>query len=181
MMTHSKSRGRRSSRFDTLVQERGCARSEPGRMAVLLEPVRVSAPTATTFAHRRVGKRQRNVSWLVTIEKPRRERPQREIAKAHTHPHPSGMSCTNKPIGAKDDEHCRCDPTQGVRENACMDQRDERHNQSRRERMPYSDRRQGVPNGRTPLFLQPIPGFMPWKARAQAAQSTAMLRSGIAE
>ena len=48
------------------------------------------------------------------VRRGHQERPQREIPKAHTHPHPSRMSRSNKTKDAKADEHCRCDPTQGV-------------------------------------------------------------------
>ena len=64
------------------------------------------------------------------------------------------MSCAGKPIGAKADEHRSCDPTLSLIWDAGMDHRDERDNQSHRERVSGSDWRQGIPNRRTPLFLQ---------------------------
>ena len=65
------------------------------------------------------------------------------------------MSRANKPIDAKDDEHVPLRSNGGAERNACMHHRDEGDNQSHGKRMPYSNRRQGVPNRRTPLFLQP--------------------------
>ena len=65
------------------------------------------------------------------------------------------MSCANQSIDAKADEHCCCDPAQGLIWNAGMDERDQRDNQSHRERMTDSNRWQGIPNRRPSLFLQP--------------------------
>ena len=68
--------------------------------------------------------------------------------------------------------------------------RDEGSNQSHAKRMPDSDRRQSVPDRRTPVFLQPErnrkePGRSQdschGRRRAQAAPATAMLHSRIAE
>ena len=65
------------------------------------------------------------------------------------------MSRANEPIDAEADEYRHCDPTKCLIGDAGMDDRDEGNNQSHRKRMPDSDRRQGVPDRRTPLFLQP--------------------------
>ena len=122
---------------------------------------------------------KRGPTSVGSVRSGHQERPQREIAKAHTHPHPSGMSCTNKPIGAKGDEHCRCDPTQGVMEmlawisatsdttnpteSACPTAIGGRAFQTAERRCSCS------PNATAKS--QPIPGFMPWKAPSPSSAS----------